>query len=99
MSRLMKACLRCGHEGSDVRTTLVEYDDPIDVQVSIPTDATRSTFETRTVPGRWGAEWRCRDQRACDERLEAIEAASRPVAVLASSEPDSPAAEEVPPWL
>lgn len=66
-------CLRCGHEGPDVRSTIVEYEDPVDVEVSIVTDASRQSWEQRTVPGRFGKEWRCTDRLGCDARTAALE--------------------------
>ena len=55
-------CLACGHAGADVRMRIVEHDDPITVQVTLP------GADIVTVPGRYGSEWRCTDQLACDGR-------------------------------
>lgn len=82
----MKACLRCGYEGPDVKTTIVEYSDPVDVVVSVAMDANLRSFEQRTVPGRFGTEWRCTDRRGCDQRLAALEPVAVPVAPATPSE-------------
>lgn len=68
----VRTCLACGHEGPDVRMTLVEYADPRPVEVTIPVAHDRhgrvTGNETRTVPGRYGSEWRCSDHAACAGR-------------------------------
>lgn len=105
-------CLRCGWDGPGVKKTIVEYDDPVDVQVSIPIDSSLTAFENRTVPGRYGVEWRCHDKLACDIRLDALTPKPPKPVVLdpePEPEPEPPArvvepvsaaqADELPSWL
>lgn len=62
-------CLACGVTGPGVRATLVAYPDPVPVTVMVPVSARENAVEVpRTVPGRYGAEWRCTDVRACLSR-------------------------------
>jgi hypothetical protein len=68
-----RTCLECGHEGTDVSMRIVEFADPIAVTVMIPVSARQDAIEApRTVPGIYGAEWRCRDGTACRTRAEAL---------------------------
>jgi hypothetical protein len=75
LSRLL-TCLACGHEGWDVETSLVRYDDPIEVEVAlaVSTDGHGRVLgnEIRRVPGIYGAEWRCLDRDACAARVAAL---------------------------
>lgn len=61
--------------------TLVEYPDPQPVEVAIPVDHDRRGRvignEIRTVPGRYGSEWRCQDKAACVDRQLEDTASSR----------------------
>lgn len=93
MSRL--TCLACGLESNDVATTIVQYPDPIPVTVMVPVSARRNAIEMpREVPGRYGAEWRCRDTVACRRRAEAMHTVPEPPRDAA---PDvEPAAAEAP---
>jgi hypothetical protein len=80
----VRTCLACGHEGHDVTMSLVEYSDPLPVEVAIPVshDGRGRVIgnEVRTVPGRYGAEWRCTDGVACAERLASLPPAAAEVA-------------------
>jgi hypothetical protein len=72
----VRTCLACGHEGWDVSMTLVEFEDPVMVEVAIAVSEDRRGRvlgnEIRRVPGRYGAEWRCHDKAACADRLLAL---------------------------
>ena len=78
-------CLRCGHEGTDVRAKLVDLEDEAlaeggrirSVEVTQEIQH-RHVVERRTttVPERYGTEWRCRDRVACDQRYAALLAES-----------------------
>lgn len=74
MTDELRTCLACGHRGTDVSMALVEYPDPQPVEIALPVAHDRSGRvtgnELRTVAGRFGSEWRCRDRTGCDGRLE-----------------------------
>lgn len=106
MSRL--TCLACGIESSDVASTIVAYADPIPVTVMVPVTARQGSIEMpRSVPGRYGMEWRCRDVVACRKRAEAMQAIPEPprdaaadVSDVARVEPESePTAEPERSWF
>ena len=64
-------CMACGVTSHDVRPCLVEEADPAPVTVSIVTAEDRAAVRElayRTVPGRYAAEYRCTDVRACLSR-------------------------------
>lgn len=95
MSRPRATCLACGFEGNaprderdrsaEVSMTVVEYRDPIDVQVTLVRDFkepdrrgyAQAQLAYRTVPGLYGAETRCTDVPACAERQAAVMDAGR----------------------
>jgi hypothetical protein len=70
-------CLRCGHEGTDVRVKLVDLEaeakrdgERIRV-VEVVTEIRHRHVTERhasTVPERYGTEWRCCDEAACERR-------------------------------
>lgn len=69
----MKTCLACGFTGADVKMRVVKYDDPQPVQIAIRINERHGwtgqpEFEYKTVPGLYGAEWRCIDLTACLDR-------------------------------
>lgn len=87
MSRVL-TCMRCGHEGTDVDTALVDLereaaDEGRRVRiVEVETVTRLRHVEERhvdAVPERYGAEWRCCDRVACDERYTALVRAAEPV--------------------
>jgi hypothetical protein len=91
-------CMRCGHEGTDVRMALADLEgeakqdrEPLGrVTVAMPVDESRNgprALAYAEVPARYGNEPRCRDRAACAAR------------VIADRSP-APAVEEEPaPWL
>lgn len=101
MSRPRATCLACGFEGNaplderdrraEVSMTLIEYEDPIPVDVVLVrefkeparTGYATPTLDYRQVAGRYGAETRCTDVDACSRRqhLMAAPEAPRPDAV------------------
>ena len=73
-------CLRCGHEGHDVRMALVDLASEAardgerirDVEVVREIRHRHITERVvHTVPERYGYEPRCRDRAACELRLAA----------------------------
>lgn len=72
----IRTCLACGREASDVAMSLVEYDAPVEVTIMQPVSFRENAIEVPVqVPGRFGAEWRCRDRAACRARAEDLEPA------------------------
>jgi hypothetical protein len=77
-----QTCLRCGHEGTDVRITLVDLErearlDGAEIRrvaltLASPVRHTDDVVLT-DVPERYATEYRCRDHRACDERYAALQ--------------------------
>jgi hypothetical protein len=89
-------CMRCGHEGTDVRMALADLEDEAKqdhepmgrVTVALPESEGRHGPRGLTyveVPARYGNEPRCRDRGACAARV-AADRAPKPV-------------EEAAPWL
>jgi hypothetical protein len=75
-------CMRCGHEGTDVRMALADLEEearqdrePMGrVTVAMPDNDSRHGPSGMTyveVPARYGREPRCRDRAACAARVVA----------------------------
>lgn len=97
-------CLRCGEEAPDVRMALVDLEaealrdrTPIRVvEVELVRQLRHVQEVTRVkAPERFGAEWRCQDRAACEERYREMTAAPEPM----GGSPAVTADEEVPSWL
>lgn len=82
MSARVLTCLRCGHEGPDVRAKVVDLEAEARLdgtrvrQVEVVTEVRHRHITERvvdTVPERYGTEWRCRDVVACEERYRAAQ--------------------------
>jgi hypothetical protein len=87
VSRPRATCLACGYEGNaptserdrtaEVSMTVVEYPDPIEVDVASVREFkeperhgyAQPLIEYHTVAGRYGAETRCTDVAACADRI------------------------------
>lgn len=97
------ACLRCGHEGTDVATALVDLEAEARAeggrvrQVEVVREIAHRHVTERVrsvVPERFGTEWRCRDRAACDARWRELQDEPMPPAPAAPADE-----EEVVPWL
>ena len=103
MSALL-TCLRCGEEAPDVRMALVDLEaeamrDRSSIRV-VEVELVRQLRHVQEVtrvqaPERFGAEWRCRDRAACEERYRAMTAPAKPMEPPAAVLVD----EEAVPWL
>jgi len=100
VTRPRATCLACGFEGwaprdahdrtAEVSMTVVEYADPIEVQVTSVREFkeperrgySQPQLSHRAVQGRYGAETRCTDVPACVDRQRAVPM-NQPAAIAA----------------
>ena len=97
-------CLRCGEEAPDVRMALVDLEAEarrdgttvrtVEVEIVRPLRHVNEVTKV-TALERFGAEWRCRDRAACEERYRAMTAPAKPMEPPAAVLVD----EEAVPWL
>jgi hypothetical protein len=94
-------CLLCGHEGNDVRVALVEVEHPDRmVDVKVPANHRDGAVEmTVTVPERYYATPRCRDEMGCRERQAAAELAELSVPEPQPVSEQEPDVQEATSWL